>query len=241
MPMGRSCLPQGRRTRQCLAITVALLSLLGSGTCLHAASGRIPNAYTGTWCHLGDSYHTRGACPTKSNYAWIRIAPDLITDSIASCSVKEAGTVGKEVRLKMECEKSGEVRGSTRSLRLVGRNGLIMTTAGSTNQGSAAVLATGRGQSSPEDVETVEMKKGRTSTCQGLIHDALVIGYRPDRCTIASAIAAKQILAVCDANKRCTTVVKFAPRTIEELEAQEGAHIKDKDQIVSVRRGAAND
>jgi hypothetical protein len=236
MPMRWSCL-KGRRTNQGLAITVALLSLFGSGTCLHAASGRIPNAYTGTWCHLGDGYHTRGSCPTESNYAWIRIAPDLITDSNASCSVKEAGIVGKEVRLKMECEKSGEVRGSTRSLRLVGRNGLVMSTAGSTDQDSVVVSATGRGQSTPED----EIKKGRTSTCQGLIHDALIIGYRPGRCTIASAIAAKQILAVCDPNKRCTAVVKFAPRTEEELEAQEGAYIKDKDQIISVRRGAAND
>ena len=218
-------------------MTVALLSLLWPETSLAAASGRIPNAFTGTWCHLGDGYHTRGACPTKSDDAWICIAPDLITDANASCSVKEAGTVGKEVRLKVECEKSGEVKGSTRSLRLVGRNDLVMTTSEASNQ----VLANGRGQSRTEDVETAEMKNGRTSTCKGLIHDALIIGYRPDRCTIGSAIAAKQILAVCDPNKRCTAVVKFAPRAVEELEAKEGAYIKDKDQIISVRRGAAND
>jgi hypothetical protein len=68
------------------------------------------------------------------------------------------------------------------------------------------------------------------------------IGHGDYQCTIKVASeAGRKILSVCNLDKRCTIRVELAPRTDEELAGVDDVEITEKDKVLSVRPGAADD
>jgi hypothetical protein len=58
---------------------------------------------------------------------------------------------------------------------------------------------------------------------------------------MVSATTAVTSTSVCTQGKRCTVRVEVAPRTAEETADQDNVVITDKDEVLSVRPGAADD
>jgi GTP-dependent phosphoenolpyruvate carboxykinase len=78
-------------------------------------------------------------------------------------------------------------------------------------------------------------------TCSGKLWKGMEIGHGIYQCSVASATAAKKILSVCHPGKRCTVRVEIVPKTDEEMADQDGVVITDKDKVLWVRPGAADD
>jgi hypothetical protein len=79
-------------------------------------------------------------------------------------------------------------------------------------------------------------------TCAGKIWQPTQIGHGLYQCSIVSKAAKRKIFAVCKLGQRCTVRVKFAPRTDKEMEEYGGmVEIWDRDRVLGVRRGAADD
>lgn len=69
------------------------------------------------------------------------------------------------------------------------------------------------------------------------------IGHGIYQCSVKNVAseAGKKILSVCNLGKRCTIRVELAPKTEEEMADQDDVVITDKDRVLSVRPGAADD
>ena len=80
-----------------------------------------------------------------------------------------------------------------------------------------------------------------TIVCAGRLWKGMEIGHGIYQCTIASGSAAKKIFSVCSPGQRCTIRVDLTPRTDAEMENADNVVIMDKDRIISVKRGAADD
>jgi Bacterial SH3 domain len=88
---------------------------------------------------------------------------------------------------------------------------------------------------------------GKVVICSGKLwninEDYIEIGHGIYQCSVKNVAseAGKKILSVCNLGKRCTIRVEIVPKTADEMADQDNVVITDKDKVLSVRRGAADD